>query len=129
MAVVFAKLNVFAYLDCTGGRVFSNCGTPCPLTCENHNDPPICLTACSTGCFCPSGTVLHNDMCIDPAQCPGICHNFVLYTIQHIDLIGIHSWQSFIMTLYNFSPRESYFFFLSGWSSRKFYDIHCYKHS
>ena len=56
---------------CPDGYEYNSCGSPCTLTCENHEDPPVCLAVCGSGCFCPTGTVQHNGNCIAIADCPG----------------------------------------------------------
>ncbi|XP_013385650.1 zonadhesin isoform X2 [Lingula anatina] len=53
---------------CTGGRVFSECASPCDPTCEEPN--PICATVCVGRCACPSGTLLHEGNCISNDACP-----------------------------------------------------------
>ena len=55
---------------CSGGKVWSDCGTACPTTCDNYGSRIICTALCRSGCFCPPGTVDHNGVCVDPSQCP-----------------------------------------------------------
>lgn len=64
---IFAKLA----MKCTGGRIYKACGPAkgqpgCGATVEinDENEP------CVEGCFCPEGTVLHNDKCITKDKCP-----------------------------------------------------------
>uniref|UniRef100_A0A4Q8K6M9 U55-Liphistoxin-Lsp1a_2 n=1 Tax=Liphistius sp. SGP-2016 TaxID=1905180 RepID=A0A4Q8K6M9_9ARAC len=53
------------------GEIYTNCGSRCPLTCANFNDPPICIALCVEGCFCPNGLVRNwNGYCIPPQNCP-----------------------------------------------------------
>jgi hypothetical protein len=36
-------------------EIHESCGTACPITCENHNNPPkMCIEICKSGCFCKS---------------------------------------------------------------------------
>ena len=58
---------------CEGSKEYQECGTACPPTCDSLLHPYdllLCPAVCSAGCFCPEGTVLHNDQCIPPEQCP-----------------------------------------------------------
>ena len=57
-------------VDCTGGKEWQECGTACPLTCDNHDQFQICTLQCVQGCFCPAGTVEHNGTCVTTDQCP-----------------------------------------------------------
>jgi hypothetical protein len=57
--------------ECTGGQVYTTCGTLCPRTCENHQLDFACTSECVRGCFCPDDTVLHDGQCIPSWQCPG----------------------------------------------------------
>ncbi|XP_023214658.1 von Willebrand factor-like, partial [Centruroides sculpturatus] len=35
---------------------FKNCGTACPITCKNYDNPPkFCTYQCVRGCFCKKG--------------------------------------------------------------------------
>lgn len=57
---------------CANGKVYETCGTACPLTCENYQNPPqICPAVCRQGCFCPAGLVEYNNGCVAPSDCPG----------------------------------------------------------
>ena len=52
---------------CDGGKVFRECGSPCPQTCDGMNIPSghlFCPAVCLRDCFCPPGTILHQDQCI-----------------------------------------------------------------
>lgn len=51
--------------------MYKECGTACPLTCDNKDQAIMCPQMCVAGCFCPSGMVLLNDNCIQPEQCSG----------------------------------------------------------
>ena len=64
---------LFVLVECEGGREYQPCGSHCPRTCDNLHSAIICFTLiCSAGCFCPEGTVLHNDTCIPPSECPSM---------------------------------------------------------
>ena len=55
------------------GQVFTECGSSCPLTCDNVNDTILCTTDCWQGCECPSGMVIDVERrrCVEPSQCRG----------------------------------------------------------
>ena len=56
---------------CINGKVYTTCGTACPLTCGNYQDQPSgCTLQCVIGCVCPSGMVEHEDGCVAPSDCP-----------------------------------------------------------
>eukprot|EP00731_Ephydatia_muelleri_P024287 Em0016g558a len=55
---------------CLGGKVYTDCGAACPITCENNGSDFACPLICVSGCFCPAGTVDYNGTCIDPLHCP-----------------------------------------------------------
>ena len=64
-------IGFFVHVACVNGKVFNSCGTMCPMTCENKDNPPlICPLACKSGCVCPFGTVEYNDGCVLPEDCP-----------------------------------------------------------
>ena len=65
-------LCVYVCIGCTGGKEWQECGTACPLTCDNHDEPQTCTFQCVQGCFCPGGTVEHNGTCVTTDQCPGM---------------------------------------------------------
>ncbi|KAJ6635855.1 Zonadhesin [Pseudolycoriella hygida] len=65
--------------DCPAPKVcplneqYYECGTACPLTCDNYKNPPkICTLQCVIGCQCKPGYVRNkaNGSCCLPAQCP-----------------------------------------------------------
>ena len=56
---------------CSNGMVYSDCASPCNLTCDNYQNPPICPSVCRQGCACPSGMVLNNQgWCVSTTDCP-----------------------------------------------------------
>ena len=54
---------------CPEGKEWSDCGTPCRLTCDNYENPPFCLQGCAIGCFCPEGMVEDGERCVLPTDC------------------------------------------------------------
>ena len=62
----------FMHLACPiEGQVYTECGSSCPLTCDNVNDTIGCDAACWQGCECPSGMVIDVERrrCVEPSQC------------------------------------------------------------
>eukprot|EP00054_Salpingoeca_dolichothecata_P028024 m.209432 g.209432 ORF g.209432 m.209432 type:complete len:1116 (-) comp26104_c0_seq3:129-3476(-) len=53
--------------ECPAGLEYKDCGTHCPATCDDAS--PICVDACAKGCFCPSGQVMHNGVCLPKEKC------------------------------------------------------------
>ena len=51
--------------------MYTECGSSCPLTCDNVNDTIGCDAACWQGCECPSGMVIDVERrrCVEPSQC------------------------------------------------------------
>ena len=60
---------------CIGHRVYTDCGSGCPLTCSNFESPPECSPDCVEGCFCPEGQVLSDGACVDNDTCDGEYHS------------------------------------------------------
>ena len=56
------------FSGCPAGQEYKGCGSACPRTCDQT--PKICTSQCVQGCFCSEGTVLHNNICIPPYECP-----------------------------------------------------------
>jgi hypothetical protein len=57
--------------ECPANEEHSDCGTPCPLTCANKDNPPPCAQMCTVGCFCISGYVRDSSgKCIKETECP-----------------------------------------------------------
>lgn len=73
----------FHVKKCPPSSTYSTCGTACPLTCENYQNPPtICTRQCVIGCFCDSGYVRNaNGQCVLPEECPQqqMCPPFSTY--------------------------------------------------
>ena len=58
--------------SCPAGMVYNQCGTACPLTCDNRDNPPACTRQCVAGCFCPEGTLQDSSgRCVQESECPG----------------------------------------------------------
>ena len=71
---------------CTNGQRYTQCGSECPLTCENMANPPVCPEVCVAGCFCPAGEVLNGVTCVNPSQCPSMFLSSILLSIHVIHL-------------------------------------------
>ncbi|GIX78475.1 kunitz-type U19-barytoxin-Tl1a [Caerostris darwini] len=58
---------------CGENELYTECGTACPLTCENHkNSPTACAAICIRGCHCDEDYVKTKDgKCDLPQNCPG----------------------------------------------------------
>ncbi|KAF8763280.1 Kunitz-type protease inhibitor 2 like protein [Argiope bruennichi] len=56
---------------CDENEHFESCGTACPLTCDNHEDPPeFCVLMCVRGCHCDEGFVRSRQgRCVRPQEC------------------------------------------------------------
>ncbi|KAG8181902.1 hypothetical protein JTE90_026060 [Oedothorax gibbosus] len=63
--------GALAVLDCPVHQHYESCGTACPLTCDNHNDPPqACILMCNPGCHCDPGYVkTKSGSCVKPESC------------------------------------------------------------
>lgn len=71
---------------CNREREFYNhCGTVCPLTCDNYQNPPGCPKICKSGCFCEEGYVRdENWNCVKPETCPSIRANICRFKNEEI---------------------------------------------
>ena len=58
--------------QCQNGKIYSSCGSPCPLSCDSPHSNN-CTFECTAGCFCPHGMVEYDDICVHPTTCPGVC--------------------------------------------------------
>ena len=86
--------------ECTGGQVYTTCGTLCPRTCENHQLDFACISECVRGCFCPDDTVLHDGQCIPSWQCPGESVFEKFFYTNHILFLGFVFLVHLISTLW-----------------------------
>ena len=67
-----ADTRPFPPFSCVNDKLPDECGSACPLTCDNYQNPPVCdNSVCVRGCFCPGGMVEANDgFCVSPEVCP-----------------------------------------------------------
>ncbi|KAL3831690.1 hypothetical protein ACJMK2_023412 [Sinanodonta woodiana] len=58
-------------INCTAGKVWSNCSNLCPLTCQAAR-MGVCSEpeACVPGCTCPDGQVEYHGQCVKIDSCP-----------------------------------------------------------
>uniref|UniRef100_A0A0N5BKS8 TIL domain-containing protein n=1 Tax=Strongyloides papillosus TaxID=174720 RepID=A0A0N5BKS8_STREA len=59
--------------DCPENEHFDECGTACPITCNNYFDPPkVCTMQCVVGCVCDKAFVRNEDTgkCVLAVECP-----------------------------------------------------------
>ncbi|XP_066462566.1 balbiani ring protein 3-like [Eleutherodactylus coqui] len=60
--------------ECPENQHWTDCGTACPITCENVDNPPeICEHRCALGCFCEPPYVFlseNSKTCVLPEECP-----------------------------------------------------------
>lgn len=69
---IFGVFCAFLDIACRDGKIYQECGTACPMTCENVRSDELigCPSICVQGCFCPPGSVLDSDgMCVKQRQC------------------------------------------------------------
>ncbi|KAG8236359.1 hypothetical protein J437_LFUL016579, partial [Ladona fulva] len=61
-------------IACENGKIYSTCGPMEQDTCGTEEETLAVssaeLASCIEGCFCPTGTVLHDGKCIPRSQCP-----------------------------------------------------------
>ncbi|KAK2585761.1 hypothetical protein KPH14_010370 [Odynerus spinipes] len=57
-------------MRCTKGRVYMACGPKVQSSCGSYVDTDINDADCEEGCFCPEGTLMHEDKCIPQEECP-----------------------------------------------------------
>ncbi|GIY91272.1 hypothetical protein CDAR_451911 [Caerostris darwini] len=57
---------------CGENEHYNACGTDCPVTCDNYENPPVvCNFMCRIGCECDKGFVRSPDgRCLLPEDCP-----------------------------------------------------------
>ncbi|CAD5228650.1 unnamed protein product [Bursaphelenchus okinawaensis] len=56
---------------------YSDCGSPCPLTCQIVVSGPYhtaCPTYCKEGCVCDQGYALYNGRCVRIKRCYKLVH-------------------------------------------------------
>ncbi|XP_055604409.1 von Willebrand factor-like [Uranotaenia lowii] len=78
-----ATAPVAAYLtpketpSCGPFQDYSDCGTACPMTCNEYFTNPgdkVCPAVCVAGCFCKPGYILnHLGKCVKPIKCEKTC--------------------------------------------------------
>uniref|UniRef100_A0A3G9CLZ5 Shell matrix protein n=1 Tax=Laqueus rubellus TaxID=93892 RepID=A0A3G9CLZ5_LAQRU len=56
------------YPKCSGGQLYTTCGSQCPRTCAEPN--PVCGAVCVEGCQCPRHLVVYNGRCYQERSCP-----------------------------------------------------------
>ncbi|KAF9956899.1 hypothetical protein BGZ72_002370 [Mortierella alpina] len=75
LAVIIASTMLTAMAsgqrDCGKNEFFNDCGSSCPVTCENINNPPAaCAWNCVVGCFCEAGLIRRKDgQCVRESEC------------------------------------------------------------
>ncbi|XP_044006095.1 hemocytin [Aphidius gifuensis] len=60
-------------MNCTGGRIYNSCGSKYQQSCGEDLTQAkkiIDVEDCEEGCFCPEGTIFHENKCIAPGECP-----------------------------------------------------------
>ena len=61
--------NIDACAICTGGQIFSECGSPCTPTCDDPS--PFCPSVClGPRCQCRPGYLWNGSNCTLPSLCP-----------------------------------------------------------
>lgn len=77
-------------IQCSNGKVFQECGSPCIKNCQNANT--VCNDqSCVDGCFCPPGSVEDNNQCIPADQCP-CSNNGQLYSNGEVMQKDCNNW-------------------------------------
>ena len=91
---LFVSLSISLFLilsACPNGKVYSTCGTMCPLTCENKDGPPMpCPAICIIGCFCPYGTIEYGNGCVAPVDCPTNTSELIFMKIDSLSIYFYH---------------------------------------
>ncbi|KAF8763262.1 venom peptide SjAPI-like [Argiope bruennichi] len=73
LGMAFCQAEAQETNECPINQHFSDCGSPCALTCANYKAPPEgCFLMCIIGCQCDEGFVLDekNNVCVEPENCP-----------------------------------------------------------
>ena len=70
-SISYVLLSCFIIACPIEGEVFTDCGSSCPLTCDNVGETISCDTSCWQGCECPSGMVIDVERrrCVEASQC------------------------------------------------------------
>ncbi|XP_077997896.1 BMP-binding endothelial regulator protein-like [Glandiceps talaboti] len=68
--IKWGKRHVCKVEVCPRGGVYDICAPACQRSCTNRNDVNQCRKICQPGCTCPEDTVLHDNECIKPEECP-----------------------------------------------------------
>lgn len=83
---------------CPNDKVYTECATSCPATCQNHRqdftDAVDCSKDCAPGCVCPVDTVIdvgRNGSCVKADQCTCYYHGKFYLPRQSIN-IDCNEW-------------------------------------
>ncbi|GFU13365.1 papilin [Nephila pilipes] len=82
--------GAFALRECPENSHYESCGTACPLTCDNYQNPPkFCVLMCNPGCHCDPGYVKTEDgSCVLPEECPSKAQEQVCGENEHFNECG-----------------------------------------
>ena len=75
-------------MTCPPGKMYTSCGSACPLSCDNYTSQVLCTSQCVPGCFCPQGMVDYRGRCVQPSQCPSTTRTWV-ELCMHIFVCGL----------------------------------------
>ena len=48
-------------IQCSGGQVYTECGSRCPASCKESYTDSSCSEECVEGCFCPEGYAMDGE--------------------------------------------------------------------
>ncbi|CAN0428794.1 unnamed protein product [Lampetra planeri] len=76
--------------ECLPGKIYQECGIPCPNSCSQPSLSNMCFDECVPGCFCPRGTIwddLTGKGCIPLEECSCVFnkHTYNAGEILHQD--------------------------------------------